>query len=66
MESGKVRVLKRFFKENLLEFEQENFVMDQMGYEMKWHKEDNNYNKSTMASYPSKESVVLRDLEIQE
>ncbi len=66
MESGKVRVLKRFFKENLLEFEQENFVMDQMGYEMKWHKEDNNHNKSTMASYPSKESVVLRDLEIQE
>lgn len=39
--------------------------MDQMGYEMKWHKEDNNHNKSTMASYPSKESVVLRDLEIQ-
>lgn len=39
--------------------------MNEMGYEIKWHKEENNINKSTMASYPSKESIVLRDLEIE-
>lgn len=33
-----------------------------MGYDMKWHREDNNPNKSTLASYPSRESVVLRDV----
>jgi hypothetical protein len=52
--TNKVKVLKRFFKENVVDFEQENYAMRQMNYEVEWHREDNDPNKSTLASYPSK------------
>lgn len=38
--------------------------MNMMNYDVKWHREDNNPNKSTLASYPSRESVVLSDVEV--
>lgn len=31
---------------------------------MKWHKEDNDPKKSTIADYPSKESIVLRNFHL--
>ena len=60
-----MKIVKRFFKEKPVAFAQENYIMKQMEYEISWHYQDNIKGAPTLAAYKSKDSVTLRDLELE-
>lgn len=42
LSTNNAKVMKRFFKEKVPEFEEENYIMDRLGYSVNWTKDHEN------------------------